>query len=205
MKIAFARANAFARALTLVFLLLAGCVSGDGADNSAVVLERSGTFRPNWAKGDFSSEGEGPKYLTYQKKDITRLELGIKQAQAAAVEESCSLLKSRFEKEIRAAAERGSWKDLPLDQKLPSALAKLVESDKCPEAQPKFVYWELLRKDTGEGVRELYTIDVLLVVRRPEYRDSLFHVLSHLKSDSDPKMTEFVKEVAESYIDKEEE
>jgi hypothetical protein len=183
-----------------VSLLFVGCVSS-GAHSDPQVLERSSAFKPAWAVDDFSDEGDGPKQLHYRKSEVFRLELGIKQAQAAGIEQSCELLQKRIEKDLQEKAESGPWKSQPWISKIPMAVSKIRSADKCPVAQPKFVYWELLRKDTGEGLREVYAIDVLLAVKRADYRDSLFFALNALKTTEGKAVEGFVKDVAESFAE----
>jgi hypothetical protein len=182
--------------LPTVFLLTA-CVSSGDQDGSEV-LERSANFRPAWAQDDFSEEGDGPKQLHFRKTGVFRLELGIKQAQAAAIEQSCELIVARIEKDLSERAKGGPWKNQAWIGKIKEASAKIRSAQKCPEAPPKFVYWELLRKDTGEGSREVYTIDVLLAVKKADFKDALFFALNALKASEGKPVEGFVKEVAES-------
>ena len=182
----------------LVLALAFSCVSTSDESEQGEVLERSGTFRPLWAQGDFSAEGDGPKQIHFRKSGVYRLELGLKQAQAAGIEQSCELIQKRIQRELQSRAESGPWKGQAWISQIPVAVSKIASGEKCPEAQPKFVYWELLRKDTAEGPRETYTIDVLLAVKKVDYREALFYALSKLKAAEGKPTDGFVQEIVES-------
>jgi hypothetical protein len=182
-----------------VLAFSAGCVSTN--DSSGDVIERSAELRPAWAEGDFSSEGTGEKFLLTRKGDITRLELGIKQAQAAGLDRSCKLVQERMRAELESHALAAGDANTDLGGAVGSALAKMETQGQCPDVSPKFVYWELLRKDTAEGSHQAYDVYVLLALKKRQYVDALGIVLDALKTSGVPGAGALAEKVAESYND----
>ena len=82
-----------------------------------------------------------------------------------------------------------------------SALARMETQGHCPDVFPKFVYWELLRKDTAEGSLQAYDVYVLLALKKRQYVDALGIVLDALKTSGVQGAGALAEKVAESYND----
>lgn len=200
--LSFFRARIFGLALGVslgVSVLAAGCVSS--SDASGDVIERSAELKPAWAEGDFSSEGTGEIFLLTRKGDITRLELGIKQAQAAGLDQSCKLVQERMRAELESHALAAGDPNTELGAAVTRALASVETQQRCPDVSPKFVYWELLRKDTAEGSHQAYDVYVLLTLKKRQYVDALGIVLDSLKTSGVQGAGALAETVAESYND----
>lgn len=195
------------RALCLVSVVLSCAVSGFGSgcvstsDASGDVIERSAELKPAWAEGDFSSEGTGEVFLLTRKKDITRLELGIKQTQAAGIQQSCKLLQDRMRQELASFDPAAGNDKTELGAAVLRALPAVETQERCPDVSPKFVYWELLRKDTAEGSHQAYDVYVLLALKKRQYFDALGVVLESLNASGVAGAKGLVDKVAESYND----
>jgi hypothetical protein len=186
-----------------VTLLSVSCVSSP--QERSDVIERSAETRPAWAEGDTSSEGTGEIFLLHKKGEITRLELGIKQTQAAAMDVSCRLVQERIKKDFVSRAPEKTFPNPALANALDAALPKVESTEKCPEVAPKFVYWELLRKDTAEGSRQAYDVYVLLSLKKSQFLDALGVVLESVKGSGVEGAGALAESIAESYNDAESE
>jgi len=158
-----------------------GCVSD--ASGEGDVVERSAEFRPSWANGDFSGEGSGERFVLARKKGITRLELGIKQAQASAIDQSCWLASQRIRYELQVDARAADVANDAMISAIESGVTRIKPQGRCPDFAPKFVYWELLRKDTAEGgVHQSYDVFVLLSAKKRSYVDAVGAAVDAVKA-----------------------
>lgn len=176
---------------------LVGCVSqhGDRGD----VIERSAEQRPLWAEGKDANEGTAEVTVLFRKEGLTRLELGIKQTQAAGMEQGCTLLQERMKGELTEHARQAGVASEALSNAASAALARLKSDGRCPDLAPKFVYWELLRKDTAEGSRQAYDVYVLLATKKRQYLDALSSVVDTIRTSGAPGADALATAVAESY------
>jgi hypothetical protein len=174
------------------------CITTE-APPQAVVLERSELGRPKWVTELSEVEPRSEKWFTYEKGEIQRLDLGIRQAQSSAVAAHCQLLAGRMRKEVDSAL--GEWgesiKKNNADKKsedaqkatlsqegqkaIDAALEQLSKSDSCPELELKDVYWELLRQPSPDGPRTSYSVYVLLRLNLDGFDEVLALVVDSLK------------------------
>ncbi|MBM3383008.1 MAG: hypothetical protein FJY29_11270 [Betaproteobacteria bacterium] len=183
-----------------ILLLVAslGCVTTE-APPEAVVLERSERGRPKWVTQLNEVEPRSEKWFTYEKSEIQRLDLGIRQTQSSALAAHCPILAARMRTEVDSAV--GEWVEAnkknetakkseerkknplsPEGQKaIDAALEQLGKSDSCPELELKDVYWELLRKPSPNGSRTSYSVYVLLRLNLDGFDDVLALVVDSLK------------------------
>jgi hypothetical protein len=176
---------------------LFGCVSK--TEELGDVIERSAESKPPWVKGDFSSEGTAEIFVLHQKSDVTRLELGIKQAQTQGMDGACKSTQARIRSELEATAKKAAVLTPQFETELAKGLARVESEGHCPDIAPKFVYWELLRKDTAEGSLQSYDVYVLLSMKKRQYLDALGAVLDALKVSGVPGAQNVVDLVTDSY------
>jgi hypothetical protein len=178
---------------------LSACVS-PSVDRGDVV-ERSAEKRPAWVGGDFSLEGTGEVSVVHHKTGITRLELGIKQAQSAGMDQGCRLVRKRIGEELAMRAQEAQVSSEALTRAIESSLGAVEARERCPEVSPKFVYWELLRKDTAESSRQAYDVYVLLTMKKRQYLDALSVVVESVRSSGAPGADGLADRVSQSYND----
>ena len=176
---------------------LTGCVSS--ADAQGDVVERSAEARPAWAGGDFSTEGEGERYVLARKSGVTRLELGIKQAQAAAMDQSCRLAGERIRADLETHARAAGVASEALMAAIGNGVAGIEGKGHCPDAAPKFVYWELLRKDTADGAHQAYDVFVLLSIKKSAYYDALGVALDGVRASGAHGFDALAEHASDSY------
>ncbi|MEN9529238.1 MAG: hypothetical protein RI932_1111 [Pseudomonadota bacterium] len=182
----------------LLLIAGAGCVTTE-LPSEAVVLERSELGRPKWVTQLSEVEPRSEKWFTYEKGEIQRLDLGIRQAQSSAVAAHCQLLAGRMREEADSAVaewvesskktnddkksdQSGKLSLSPEGQRaIDVALEQLRKSDSCPELELKDVYWELLRKPSPDGPRTSYSVYVLLRLNLDGFDDVLALVVDSLK------------------------
>jgi hypothetical protein len=174
-----------------------GCVTTT-LPPEAVVLERSELGRPQWVTNSLEVEPPSEKWFVYEKSDIIRLDLGIRQAQSSALSAHCQLIATRMRNEIESALKElarqslqsnsgnkggGSASGLTPEglKAVESALQQLGQSQTCPELELKDVYWESLRKPSPDGPRTSYSVYVLLRLRQLPFDDVLAMTAESLK------------------------
>lgn len=164
-----------------VLTLCLSCVSGPQVPPDSLVVERSELGRPRWVDSVSEVEPASEKWFVYSKKDLLKLDLGIRQTQASGLAEHCVLLADRMRTEISFAFEQildaqkndKSKKVEPNDPALVAQraeqntaiekiLSSLSASKDCPEFVAKDVYWEAVRRLTAEGPRTTYDVYVLM-------------------------------------------
>ncbi|MEY4064975.1 MAG: hypothetical protein RIR26_1183 [Pseudomonadota bacterium] len=191
-------------------ILLVGCVMSFAvqgcmtttrpADN--VVLERSELGRPKWVSDPADIEPLHERWFVFEKHDLIRLDLGIRQAQTAALSAHCQLIAERMRFEIEGvrdellaqrkkvatdkSKESGSgaaWAGVsPEGQKaINGVLEQLAQSQDCPELELKDVYWEKLRKSSPDGPVASYSIYVLLRLKLIPFDETLAMTAESLK------------------------
>lgn len=179
--------------LLLILSFFVASVSGCQTRSDATVLERSAEERPVWADGDFSEEGKAETYLVYKREEIYRLELGIKQAQAAAIRRTKDLVLERARVELAEVGDDVSKGNLSLVySEISRAVEEVHNSVYSPEdAVSRNVYWENVRRDTSEGPLTYYNVYVLLTVPRQVLDVALFRVAKELNKsqNADAKLT----------------
>ena len=183
--------------LLTVACSLFGCVSKNA--DAGDVIERSAELKPAWAEGDVSLAGTAEVFLLHRKSDVTRLELGIKQAQSTGMDQSCAKMQERMRVEIEKHAQEAGLSTPALGAAVAGALPRVQAEGRCPDVAPKFVYWELLRKDTAEGSRQSYDVYVLISLKRRQYLEALGVVLEALKASDAPGAKALADKVSESY------
>jgi hypothetical protein len=147
-------------------LCLCACVSGGES-----VVGRSAVERPAWVEGDVDGEPQNFVWLVYKKPDIYRLELGMKQAQVAAVAAVPKLLRERILADLWKIADRALG-TIPAQQQKPAIeviFAKVPVTRESPDAFPARTYHEEIRRDSDTGQRISYDVFVLVSVSRQDY------------------------------------
>lgn len=183
-------ARSFAWVLVLSAACL-GCVSTPVAPDS-IVLERSELGRPQWVDKHLEVEPVVEKWFVYQKTELTRLDLGIRQTQAAALASHCQLIAERVRYELNTAlieVQRKSTTEKPDHsglspeglQTIEDIVRKWSDSRTCPELELKDIYWESIRKLTPDGPRSSYSVYVLLRLKQLPFDDVLAMTAESLK------------------------
>lgn len=176
-------------------MLSVGCVTSEPPQQT-IILERSELGRPAWVSKTRESEPSAEKWFLYEKTEVIRLDLGIRQAQAAALASHCQLIAARMRLEIDDALSKTAElrvkesKDKTIPGALLSAegqavvdstLQKLAGSQTCPELELKDVYWELLRKPSPDGPKTSYSVYVLLRLKQLPFDEVLAMTAESLK------------------------
>lgn len=174
-----------------------GCVTTT-LPPEAVVVERSELGRPQWVMRSLEVEPPSEKWFVYEKNDIIRLDLGIRQAQSSALSAHCQLIAARIRNEIDSAIKELTRQVVQSDSRskgggsatyltpeglktVESTLQQLGQSQTCPELELKDVYWESLRKPSPDGPRTSYSVYVLLRLRQLSFDDVLAMTAESLK------------------------
>jgi hypothetical protein len=189
----FLRACKLVNIAKIVFLsfVVSNCVSSSEDEK---VLERSAQFRPAWANSDFSGEGLGEKFVVAAKKQVPKLELGMKQAQAAALQDPCVYGQNRIAADISAFAKDASLAADAVSKVVTLSKSKLSLSGYCPRLKSQSVYWELLENSTGNA--NYYDIYVLLTMSRKDHADGLEILASHFKSGNSSDEKKIYEKIA---------
>lgn len=158
-----------------VVMLFSGCVSAGES-----VVARSSVDRPSWVEGDVREEPQKFVQVVYKKSDVYRLELGIKQVQAAALVAAPKLLRERVLRDINRAADIAVG--VPVAKSLDSEIVRIValsapESD-APDALIARTYHEEIQRESNTGVRISYDVSVLVSVPRHDYE---LHMLAAMQ------------------------
>lgn len=159
----------------------------------AVVMERSEQGRPEWVDRPRALQPISERWFVHEKSGIQRLELGIRQAQAAALANHCRLIADRMRQELldlqakiidpSDSAESAAFVGLAPDSVvvIDQTIAKIRESDSCPELELKEVYWERLRKISTNGPETSFSVYVLLRLRPIAFDEVLAMTAESLK------------------------
>ena len=179
--------------LAIYFSFLSGCVSTD-ENQQVVVLERSELGRPGWVSKPIELEPSHEKWFLFEKTDIVRLELGIRQAQSSALAAHCQLIASRVRLEIDAAlkqlaaqgqknekGESSGGLSSGGSRVVEKVIQELAQSQTCPELELKDVYWELLRRPSPDGPKTSYSVYVLLRLKQLPFDEVLAMTAESLK------------------------
>jgi hypothetical protein len=177
------------------FSFITGCVTSEPPQQT-IILERSELGRPTWVGTTRESEPSAEKWFLYEKTEIVRLDLGIRQAQAAALASHCQLISARMRFEIDDALSkmrdakikeskdkeaRGPLLSAEAQSVVDSFLQNLAGSQSCPELELKDVYWELLRKPSPDGPKTSYSVYVLLRLKQLPFDEVLAMTAESLK------------------------
>lgn len=165
----------------------ASCASTDGS-----VVARSEINRPEWVDGKVPPELDDVIFLVHRKNDISILDLGIKQAQAASVQAAPEMLRERVRTFVVAAASRALLKrefnEWASEQS--RLLASLAVTAEALDAVPVRTYHEEIVREGASGKRVTFDVYVLLSVPRKAF-DGQVHAIAKLLGVS--KNPEFVK------------
>ena len=172
----------------LAFFAASGCASI--STRTDTIIERSSEVRPAWVDGDFAAESEGGEtFVTASRSGLFRLELGIKQVQAGALERGCALITERVSLEISQRAQKllGALGKTEVESEIARSVAGLATTYTCPELTPRQVYWENIRLETADGPRTHYDIFLLLTLRNAEFETALQQAANILNSSNSDK------------------
>ncbi len=192
----------FVRALVTGIALSAfagGCASFSFQNDR--IIERSARERPAWIAEPPSAEPSSEAYASYLKKDVHRLDLGLKQAQASAIQHSRALFFSRLRKELTDRAKglypRGDLAALEISTK---SSFEAVQSAFVPqEGTPKDIYWENVERRTDVGPRTHYDIWVLVSFRKEELFEALGNVAQKLQKSPNEQARNFGNTILKSF------
>ncbi|APJ02672.1 hypothetical protein [Silvanigrella aquatica] len=142
------------------------------------VLEQSQKETPAWVKeNEQDNMDKNSVSLIYKKSGIYNLNLGLKQAQTAAVIQTSYLIMSKIQKTLLKNLPTPSNNANKERDSLLNELSQVVSQSRLAigkqPALPKDIYWEYLEKDTDNGSERFYTIWVLLSVPKVDYESAL--------------------------------
>lgn len=162
---------------------LSGCISS----NNETVIERSAATRPAWTNGDYTDEGSSVVFMNFVRKEVYRLELGLKQAQLAAVNDTKNLLLSRAKQQLVGKSEsfyKASRSDV--ESGIERGVISVRESSKYKpdDGTPRTVYWEQMSVPTSDGTKTYYNIYVLLTAPRELLEDAMLRILTEMQKQS---------------------
>jgi hypothetical protein len=169
-----------------LLLLTQGCIT---SSNKEMVLERSQKDSPEWAQDNWQENLEKDSInLIFKKTGIYNLNLGLKQAQSAAVLQTSYLIMGKIQKTLLKNLLASSNNSNKERDSLLNELSQVVSRNRLAigiqPALPKDIYWEYRQKDTDNGSERFYTIWVLLSVPKIDYESALTTTaLSLTKSD----------------------
>jgi hypothetical protein len=161
-----------------VLLFLGACVSPGES-----VVGRSAIERPAWVDGDVAEEPQKFVMVVFKKTDIYRLELGLKQAQAAALAAAPKLLRERVLRDVRHVAEftLGVAEAEKHKASLDDVLALPAPLRDGPDASVSRTYHEEVQRESPTGVRISYDVFVLVGVSRHDYELQLLDIARRLR------------------------
>ncbi len=145
------------------------------------VIERSSEVKPQWLSGSDPGQSSVEIYVVQKRDGLTKLELGIKQVQSAAIQNTTGLMIERMRKSIQSHAkllESGGSEAEELGLK---AIQKVSAKFSPADAVPRALYWENIRRETDDGPITSFNISVLLGIYRSDYIDSLEMVVKELR------------------------
>ncbi len=165
-------------------------------------MGRSAIERPGWVQGDVGEEPQNFVWLVFRKPDIYRLELGIKQAQVAAVAAVPKLLRERILADVLKIAER-TLGALPAQQQksaIDAVFAQVPATREAPEAFPARTYHEEIRRDSPTGPRISYDIFVLVSVQRLDYQLQMEDTMRRLLASESTDLRKVGAEIQKEFL-----
>jgi hypothetical protein len=170
----------------------ASCASTDGR-----VVARSEPNRPDWADGRVPKEPWDSVLLMHRKSDVSVLELGIKQAQAAAIQSAPALVEERvrsvFLDRAHVLFPALEWKDW---EKAAGALfSGLVVSPEGLNPIPVRTYHEEIVREGEVGKRVSFDVYVLLSVSRLAFERWLGETARRFGASNNPKLAKVGQEL----------
>ncbi len=160
---------------------------------SAVVMERSEQGRPPWVESIRAQEPQSERWFVYQRSGLQRLELGIRQTQAAALASHCKLIAERIRTDLRLLQSKVAGRSPSSDEVefaglksesvavIEETVSKISKSDSCPELELKDVYWESVRKISSNGSETSFSVYVLLRLKPIAFDEVLAMTAESLK------------------------
>lgn len=180
-------------------MVFSACVSGPQPTPETLIVERSELGRPGWVESLRSLEPRSEKWFSHSKKELMRLDLGIRQTQASGIAAHCQLLAERMREEVSSALAQIQEKNKDSGKKnedsavaansaattqaeaIEKTIAELASSKDCPELELKDVYWEAIRRQTPDGPRTSYDVYVLLSLKQVHFDEVLAMTANSLK------------------------
>lgn len=183
----------WAFAIAVAFALgVASCTSTDGS-----VVARSEMNRPQWVDGKVTSDTDDALFLVSRKNDITVLDLGMKQAQAAAVYGAPEMLRERVRQLVTLASTRALTKSEQAEWagELSRILASLQLSTGSVDAVPVSTYYEEIVREGASGKRVTFDVYVLLSVPRKVFDGQVQAVAKLLDVSENPDLVKLGQKV----------
>ncbi|MEN9808612.1 MAG: hypothetical protein RLZZ488_179 [Pseudomonadota bacterium] len=189
-------------------MVFSACVSGPQPTPETLVVERSELGRPGWVESLRSLEPQSEKWFLHTKRELMRLDLGIRQTQASGIAAHCQLLAERMRDEVSTALAQSQAKGKDSDKQkavvadaaknnetppaansavatqaeaIEKTITELAASKDCPELELKDVYWEAIRRQTPDGPRTSYDVYVLLSLKQVHFDEVLAMTANSLK------------------------
>jgi len=184
-------------------MVFSACVSGPQPTPETLIVERSELGRPGWVESLRSLEPRSEKWFLHSKKELMRLDLGIRQTQASGIAAHCQLLAERMREEVSSALAQIQEKNkdsgkknvdsavaansaansaaTPQAEAIEKTITELASSKDCPELELKDVYWEAIRRQTPDGPRTSYDVYVLLSLKQVHFDEVLAMTANSLK------------------------
>jgi hypothetical protein len=193
----------FFTASAVLVLLTIGCTSTNVETyvDGGRVVGKSSFVRPFWVdKPLYVNEARTMAYMTYKKKNVHILELGLKQAQTEALVQSGKRFDTDFSKFVveivndasaNSKSNEKSNLSLAATEKLQAISFEVSKTFEEPVVKSEAVYWEEIEKfesdpALGDSSQELvreYQISVLVSFETTEITDRLSAVISKISSD----------------------
>ena len=165
----------FTTMIFFIFLPIQSCIT---FTNKETVIERSEKDQPEWIQDNWQQNLEKDSvYLIFKKTDIYNLNLGLKQAQSAAILQTSHLIMNKIQKTMLTKLPASSNNSNKKRDSILYELSQVVTSNRLAvvsqPALPKDVYWEYRQRDTDNGPERFYIVWVLLSVPKIDYESAL--------------------------------
>lgn len=165
----------FKTTIFFLFISITGCIT---LSNKETVIERSEKNQPEWVWESWQPLPDNDSiYLVFKKTDIYNLNLGLKQAQSAAILQTSHLIMNKIQKTLLNKLPASSNNSNKKRDSILYELSQVVTTNRLAvvsqPALPKDVYWEYRQKDTDNGPERFYIVWVLLSVPKIDYESAL--------------------------------
>ena len=183
------------RFFSSIFLCVLIVVNSQGCQSilapSRTVIAKSSETLPHWVSDVAASEPKSKVYLVAKKSQVFRLELGIKQLQAWAIQNKNQLLYERVLLGLKGKLAQVKSSDGITDETLIQTVAPTLQKQVKVSRDPVMenVYWEQIRAETPDGPKTFYEIYALGILPRSEYDVSLSLAGPILQKIGNPKAT----------------
>lgn len=156
------------------------------SSKNETIIERSEMDRPAWTEQPATLDHGKEVFAVVKKAQVYKLDLGIRQAQAAAVQNTRELFSERLQRELRDILKQDDHKDISAatQSNLSQAVQETLQEFTPVDGVLRNIYWENIRQETVDGTRFHYDIWVLLGISRSDLNEVLSMIAQKLQASS---------------------